>query len=446
MTSILTNTGAMVALQTLKGVNKDLGQVQEQISTGKKVGTAKDNAAVWAISKTMESDVTGFKKISEGLAVAQSTVAVARDASETVTDLLTQMKDKIVQAQGDSVDDDSRTKLQADVVALREQVESVVGAAQFNGVNLVNGSTASPMNVLSSLDRSIEGAVKASNIGVKTVNMSTEEATDLSAFAATGNAVIGDGTDVIAATEITAAAFLNEDASAADGTKALTRAEMSENPTGADTGLIAGDVVKLVLGDNADGNVKGVDYIEAEYTVAAGDNGNDVSAGIAAAIQTALDDSPALAMGTGGNIAADEVVVSVNMTTGSLSIGNIDDTDTLAYSLDATRNEGKLSQLGDLDVSTKADAETALENIEGMIQTSIDAAAAFGTVQNQLETQSEFVGKLTDNLKAGIGAMVDADMEAASARLQALQTQQQLGIQSLSIANQAPQSVLSLFR
>ena len=54
--------------------------------------------------------------------------------------------------------------------------------------------------------------------------------------------------------------------------------------------------------------------------------------------------------------------------------------------------------------------------------------------------------KLMDSMKAGIGSMVDADMEEASARLQALQTQQQLGIQSLSIANQAPGAVMALFR
>jgi flagellin len=53
---------------------------------------------------------------------------------------------------------------------------------------------------------------------------------------------------------------------------------------------------------------------------------------------------------------------------------------------------------------------------------------------------------LTDSLKSGIGSLVDADMEAASARLQALQVQQQLGTQALSIANQAPQNILSLFR
>ena len=63
-----------------------------------------------------------------------------------------------------------------------------------------------------------------------------------------------------------------------------------------------------------------------------------------------------------------------------------------------------------------------------------------------MQTQANFISNLTDSLKSGIGAMVDADMEAASARLQALQVQQQLGAQSLSIANQAPQTILSLFR
>ena len=67
MSSILTNNGAMVALQTLKSINKNLGTIQTQISTGKNVANAKDNAAVWAISKVMESDVKGFKGISDSL-------------------------------------------------------------------------------------------------------------------------------------------------------------------------------------------------------------------------------------------------------------------------------------------------------------------------------------------------------------------------------------------
>ncbi|MCW8842989.1 MAG: flagellin, partial [Rhodobacteraceae bacterium] len=80
MSSILTNSSAMVALQTLKSVNSNLADTQNEISTGKRVATAKDNSAVWAISKVMESDVNGFKAISESLSLGQSTVAVARQA------------------------------------------------------------------------------------------------------------------------------------------------------------------------------------------------------------------------------------------------------------------------------------------------------------------------------------------------------------------------------
>ena len=65
MSSILTNNGAMVALQTLKSVNDDLNTTQSNISTGKEIGSAKDNSAVWAISKTMESDIAGFEAIEE---------------------------------------------------------------------------------------------------------------------------------------------------------------------------------------------------------------------------------------------------------------------------------------------------------------------------------------------------------------------------------------------
>jgi flagellin len=107
---------------------------------------------------------------------------------------------------------------------------------------------------------------------------------------------------------------------------------------------------------------------------------------------------------------------------------------------------GGLFGLDGIDVRTTAGAQSALSNIETMIQSSIDGAAAFGSAEGRIKTQSAFVAKLSDALKSGIGSMVDADMEEASARLQALQVQQQLGVQALSIANQSPQSIMSLFR
>jgi len=146
MSSILTNNSAMVALQTMKKINSNMAATQSEISTGKSVANAKDNAAVWAISKVMESDVKGFKGISDSLNLGSSTVAVAREAAETVTELLTEMKGKIVAAKEGNVD---RAKIQTDVVKLREQITSVVGAAQFNGLNLVNGTAGGSVSILS---------------------------------------------------------------------------------------------------------------------------------------------------------------------------------------------------------------------------------------------------------------------------------------------------------
>ena len=93
-----------------------------------------------------------------------------------------------------------------------------------------------------------------------------------------------------------------------------------------------------------------------------------------------------------------------------------------------------------------ADAATTYTELTTMLTAAITGAAALGTSAKRLDDQSNFVSKLSDSLTSGIGSLVDADMEAASSRLQALQTQQQLGVQALSIANQAPQTILSLFR
>ena len=281
MSSILTNNSAMVALQTLKSINGDLAKTQSMISTGKEVGTAKDNSAIWAISKVMESDVAGFKAISDSLALGESTVAVASAGAEQIVETLKEMKQLAVSAQSENVD---FTKIQADMDEKVAQVASVISASQFNGANLlatdVDGAGGTSVSVLSSLDRV--------------------------------------------------------------GTAAPTPALITVNS---------------------------VDF-EA----------------------------------------------------------NID----LATNLTA--------------ITDTTTAATALGELEAFLTTAIDGAAALGASAKRISDQGNFISKLTDAMKSGIGSMVDADMEEASAKLQALQVQQQLGVQSLSIANQAPQTILSLFR
>lgn len=115
-------------------------------------------------------------------------------------------------------------------------------------------------------------------------------------------------------------------------------------------------------------------------------------------------------------------------------------------STDIEAVQGTFAAIAITNASTPADLKTALTNAEGYLASVTDAATDLGIAEKQIETQQTFLNQLGDRLDAGVGSMVDADMEKEAARLQSLQVQQQLSTQSLSIANQAPQNILSLFR
>jgi flagellin len=402
MSSILTNTSSMVALQTLRSVNMNLNKTQDEISTGKSIASARDNAAVWAISKVMEADVKGFKGISDSLSLGESTVAVARQASETVTDLLTEIKGKIVAAQEDNVD---RAKIQTDISVLRQQINTVVGAAQFNGLNLVDGSQTT-VNVLASLDRQSNGSVTTSSIAINAQDLST------GAYVAKNVLGISDG---VSANGDTAGFQLDN----ATGTGTI---EIDDSGAA----FVAGDSVKISIGGKT-----------ASYTISASDVAATTTSDlVAVGLKNAID-----SLGISG------LTVDYDSgTPGTLAFTNAGTNDLTVSAQFKNSGSGGLAALSAIDVSNSAGAVAALGNIESLIQTGIDAAAEFGSAQSRIDIQNTFVQKLSDSLKAGIGSLVDANMEEASARLQALQVQQQLGIQSLSIANKAPQNILALFR
>ncbi|MFE3835790.1 flagellin [Pseudogemmobacter sonorensis] len=508
MTSILTNTSSLVALQTLKNINSSLNTVQSEISTGKTIATARDNAAVWAISKVMESDVKGFKGISDSLSLGSSTLTVAREATETITDLLTQMKGKIVAAQGENID---RGKLQTDVQVLRDQIAGIVSAAQFSGLNMVSGTE--DVNFLASLDRSGAG-VSVSEITIARQDMTTgagvfgtgtsldPNLTVLNAATAvseTGKSAALTFTGVwdenetasitIAGTELTymAAADATANTAVADyfsgainalGLEGVTASVAAGVLTVTSTRAFEGLAVQVVEGAAAGGltitNVNGAAPASptsatisqraeqiAFSTVAAVNDGDSyrVTVGTNSYSYVAGKGETMKDVANGLKIAIDSTApegittkVSQDATTGAwtLSIDN-DGTSAASFALSRSGNaggtaSGGLFGLDSIDVTTDQGARAALDNIETMINTAIDSAAEFGSAQNRIDTQRGFVSALSDAMTAGIGTLVDADMEEASARLQALQVQQQLGIQALSIANQQPQNLLALFR
>ena len=268
--SVNTNVGAMIALQSLSKTSRELETTQLRVTTGLRVNGPKDDAATYAIAQNMRGDIAGYGAVGTSLAMGEAVVNVAIDAGKAIADLLTQMKAKAVQASQDGLDTDSYTALNNDFTALRDQIETIVNTAEFNGKNLIY-SAATNFKVLSTIDGS-----------VITVTARPVDATTL----------------------LIHTAFLTNASNA---------------------------VVSL------------------------------------SAINTAI------------------VTVS-------------------------------------------------------------NALAALGASAKREEIQRDFVGKLSDVLKQGVGNLVDADLAAESASLQALQIKQQLGVQALSIANSNPQSILALFR
>ena len=437
MSSILTNNSAMVALQTPKSINKNLAMTQNEISTGKSISSAKDNSAVWAISKVMESDVAGFKAVSESLSLGESTVAVAANASETITDLLNDVKGRIVAAQEQHVD---RESIQQDIDALTDQIGSVVAAAQFNGLNLIDGTSTENVQILSSLNRDGSGNVTAGQIDVVRQNLSTTTPVTAQTFGTTLSTqpLANDAIQVGAANTGFAAA-------ATDPVSSVT--VTGGNSTTVSFGAVsAGNSYQLTLDglsiNTADGS-SATGRRDFQFVAGAEDGQADVINGLANQLSAFF--------GAATN-STDGYAVTVDVNAGTLTFttgATAADVDVGAVFQNggvpgSTASSGGLGALSTIDVVNNA--TSALTAIDALIGQSIDAAAAFGTVQTRIETQSEFVSNLTDSFKSGIGSLVDADMEEVSARLQALQTQQQLGVQSLSIANQAPQTILSLFR
>ncbi|MGV6819222.1 MAG: flagellin N-terminal helical domain-containing protein [Parvularcula sp.] len=404
MTSINTNQSAMVALDTLRGINNKLSTLNDQISTGKRVNSAKDNAAIWSIAKTMDSDVMSFKAVSDSLSLANSTIGVARTASESITDLLVEVKSLVTQSSNKNTDD--RNKIAADITNLTNQIQDIVESAQFNGVNLLNDTTA--VSYLSSFNRDATGTVATDTIDVNRQDLRV-------------------GTTTI----------VNGDASSApSGVTGVTFSNITVNTGGTASGVAVSIAATNTIseGDNFTIDFGGT---TATYTAAANDDAAAVIDGLIAAGGTIAN----ITLSRTQNAGAEELTVTTTANADFVVNNGAADEAT-----STTTGGGQLSALLSLSVADETATTAALTSIESLIKVGKDASAALGSSQRRIEIQTEFVTNLTDSLKVGISTLTDADLSAASAELSALQVQQQLGLQSLSIANSGPQSVLALFR
>jgi len=273
--SVNTNKSALIALQNLNATNEKMSEVQNRINTGLKVSSAKDNAAVYAIAQKQRAEFSSLSAVKMSLDRATSISDVAMSAGQEISDILVQMREKVVGAADGSATSASKKAFDDEYQTLLAAISQFANSASFDGVSLLNGTVTAGISFLAN----------------------------------------------------------------ADGDSFLTL-----NPQ--------------------------------DFTVSG----------------TVIDLSGTVLTGTVSSV------------------------------------QSVLAQL-----------DTAIANVTASL-------SEMGAQAKQIEKHVTFVSKLQDVLESGIGNLVDADIAKESARIQALQVQQQLGAQALSIANQAPQIILNLFQ
>ena len=182
MTSINTNASALLALQNLNASNAKLDQTQQRISTGLKVASAKDNAAIYAIAQNQRSQVTSLDAVKDSLNRGQSVADTASAAGQSVSDLVTQLKAKALAYSDPSNSANDKAAYNQEYMSLYAQIASVTSNASFDGVNLIDGSTGAV-------------AALANANGSATVSIAHQNLTT-----GTGGALVGLPADLSAAT------------------------------------------------------------------------------------------------------------------------------------------------------------------------------------------------------------------------------------------------------
>jgi flagellin len=314
----------------LRRTQSSLTTTQRHVSSGLRVQTAADNATYWEIATKTRTDVGALSAVQDALGLATATVDVASTSVDSAADIVSEIKAKLVSAMESSVD---KTKVNAEIGQLQDQLRSVGSSASFNGVNWVQLSgdddPANPREVPASFIRSSNGTVSVGSLTYE-----------------------GD-----------------------------------KNGT-----TITPEAARYLIDNLSNGT---------------GGHGVLTSAAFATAVGAAKN--YVMITSDGGD----------------------------------TSGQVKIS----MDGSTTQGAITDMINVtEAMLSQLTTIGSAFGSLAQRVTQQSNFAQSLSDSLTSGIGKLVDANMEVESTKLLALQTQAQIGQQSLSIVNASYAMLSQLFQ
>lgn len=145
VTSIKTNTAALIALQQLNNTNRELDITQNRVSTGYKVAASRDDPSTFAVAQKQRADLDGYDAVDQSAQRGLNILDVSIKALETLSNLLIEMKSKAVQASNPAITPQSRALIDADYQAYVAQLTTVIDSASFDNTNLINKNPVNPI-------------------------------------------------------------------------------------------------------------------------------------------------------------------------------------------------------------------------------------------------------------------------------------------------------------
>ncbi len=500
MTSLLTNTAAMSSLQSLTATQRLLSMTQAQVSSGLAVANASDNEAYWSIGQIMSAQAVGLSAANKGLSLMSSMVAVTNVAVSQIITMMDGIRNDLISAQQAGID---LKTIQQDIAAKQNLIVNIANSASFNGQNwLVQNKTA---NITVPEMHSVQDT-QANVMAQQAVNV--QPAGPVPSFSANGvspdilyssgatpagHVFSDDVTYVATAYETDASGIVKTETTNFQGTD-VDRAFIIEGWKSDD-----GDSAPVPHSGQGAQWVPGSAAVEYRQSTQAVSNSDYTDLGsvsysgaqdaIVPSVSSQSAGPPIFSIDTTQftlfthymgtvNVAETSTYSDGQAVQGSIIFGDRSHSSTTPYTSYDVDNgfeedAGALdTNVGGLDASSNrrqtpeddlalASKTTVLNfditigpgsDLVGM-QTAVEddlaslrsMSAALGGATNTISTIQAFNSALSDALTSGIGSLVDADMNVASTRLQALQTQQQLGIQALSMANENSQLILKLF-
>ena len=504
MSVINTNTASLNAQRNLASSSAGLTTSLQRLSSGLRINSAKDDAAGLAISERMTTQIRGSNQASrnanDGISLAQT----AEGDLGSISDNLQRMRELSVQAANASNSDSDRAALQTEVTALKGEIDRVAQNSSFNGVKLLDGSfnaqtfqigannTANDRVTVSKI-----GSARASELGSAgqtssakltggatttalaagdlTLNGQQVGASNVGAApgqsAASAYSVANAINAVSAQSGVTATANVNNVQGAA-ATAFTAVAAATFNVNGVDVGAIAAGTTAAGQGANvaaainkissqtgvtasADASTGAVKLTAADgRDIALGMNGSD-TAGNIAGNKTALEAQLGMTVGTQSITAGAAGVAATTHGTVSLSssssAGIVVGGANAGYAgmstgVTAATTVSSVDSIANVDISTAAGAQKALDAIDGALKTINSSRSDLGALQNRFSSVVSGLATTTENLSASKSRITDTDFASETANMTRSQILSQAGTAMLAQANQLPNSVMSLLR